>query len=464
MPRRRPPDDLAERFRTHLDALGLRGTGAHVLVALSGGRDSVVLLHLLRFHAGDPTLRLSAAHFDHAMRPKSERDARWAAGLCAAWNIPFATERAGTPPHGEAAAREARYAFLRRAQAELGATHLATAHHADDQAETVLFRVLRGTGPRGLAGIPARGPGGLVRPLLPFWRAEIARFASARRLRWRTDPTNRRVTPARNRIRLDLLPAAERHVARGARRNLVRLAELAAEDEAAWTARARVALDDCARAEGTGFVLVRGRFAGYDWPVASRALRLLLRRMGTVPDRAGTRLAHEFIRTASSGRQMVLPGGVRIALEFGEARLEPAAAGDGGDAASDAPLQIPGDAGDGAGTACIGGREYTVRWRTHGATPAAETGDWTADLAAERVAYPLTVRARVPGDRIRQRGGSRTLKRLFTDSRVPRGARASLPVVASADGAVLWVPGVATALEAVPLGGERTITLTIAHV
>ncbi|HEX2080859.1 MAG TPA: tRNA lysidine(34) synthetase TilS, partial [Longimicrobium sp.] len=215
MPPRTP---FAERVRRSLDGLGVRGTGAHVLVAVSGGCDSVTLLHLLRFAADDGTLRITAAHFDHAMRPGSARDAAWVRGLCAAWQVPMVEARAETPPRTEAEAREARYAFLRRAQAQAGATHLATAHHADDQAETVLFRVLRGTGIRGLAGIPPRDGAGLVRPLLPFWRAEIVRYARAEGLCWREDPSNRGTGYARNRIRLQLLPAIEKHVAPGARR------------------------------------------------------------------------------------------------------------------------------------------------------------------------------------------------------------------------------------------------------
>src|SRR5690606_7521557 len=120
---------------------------------------------------------------------------------------------------------------LRDTAAETGARWILTAHHADDQAETVLFRILRGTGIGGLAGIPARGAGGILRPLLPFWRREIQAYASDVGLRWRRDPTNLSHDPSRNRIRLALLPEIERHVAPGASRNLVALADLARESE-----------------------------------------------------------------------------------------------------------------------------------------------------------------------------------------------------------------------------------------
>src|SRR5690606_15955834 len=116
-----------------------------------------------------------ATHFDHAMRPGSGADAQWVAGLCRAWDVPLAAARAEDPPRSEAAARELRYAFLHAAAERFAAETLVTAHHADDQAETVLFRLARGTGLAGLAGIPERR-GIIARPLLAFTRGELAAY------------------------------------------------------------------------------------------------------------------------------------------------------------------------------------------------------------------------------------------------------------------------------------------------
>src|SRR5215213_7551113 len=244
--------------------------GAHLLAAVSGGADSVVLLHLLRFELG---AAVTAAHFDHTMRPGSAADAAWVKGLCAAWGVPLVGVRAERPPRSEAEAREARYAFLEEARERAGAEWIATAHHADDQAETVLFRVLRGTGVAGLAGIPEIDQAaGIVRPLLPFWRAELRRYARAHRLRWREDATNLVADPARNRIRLELLPRIEKTVAPGARRALVRLAALAREEEGAWERLLEAEMDALAREEDGAVLLVRERLAGYDSPVAARLL------------------------------------------------------------------------------------------------------------------------------------------------------------------------------------------------
>ncbi len=441
---------FTRRFLDHLPALGV-GEGAPVLVALSGGADSVVLLHLLRFAARG--IAVSAAHFDHAMRPESERDARWVAGLCRAWDVALVADRSHRPLRTEEEARDARYAFLRAARERAGAEWIATAHHADDQAETVLFRVLRGTGIAGLAGIaPVDEARRLVRPLLPFWRAELRRYAREHGLRWREDPTNAVADPARNRIRLELLPLVERTIAPGARRGLVRLAELAREDEVAWEALLAAEAEGLAKEEEGAIVLVRERFAGYDSAVAARLLRGLLRRLGTVPDRDGTRSALRFIRTAPSGRELVLAGGVRVTTEFGAARLERT----GTHPPPDLPLLI--DAPGGSGTCRIGGRERRVAWWT--GDDGRGAGGCAVTLAAGEVALPLLLRGRLPGDRVRTPAGGRTLKRLLIDRRVPRGARARVPVLADAQGRVVWVPGLAQCVRA-PSPGEPGLTVEI---
>jgi tRNA(Ile)-lysidine synthase len=456
MPRTAQRPTFAERVRRSLDGLGVRG--AHVLVAASGGCDSVSLLHLLRFAADDAGMRVSAAHFDHAMRPGSDRDAAWVRGLCRAWGVELAEARADVAPRSEEEARDARYAFLREAQARCGAPFLATAHHADDQAETVLFRVLRGTGLTGLAGIPPRDASGLVRPLLPFRRAEIRAYARENGLRWLADPSNAVPDPARNRIRLELLPYVERHLAPGARRSLARLAQLAAENEAAWDAVLRPLLAETLREEEGALVLVRERLTAYDRTLRVRVLRAALRRLGVTPDRTGTRLAIQFISDAPSGRVLTLPGGVRITTEFGTARVERVAA-DAVETPPDAPLVIPRE-GAGEGRFVVGGRPGTARW-TCGPAEEADGAGETVRIALERARFPLTLRGRIPGDRIRTRAGTRPLKKVLGEARVPLRARRALPVLADADGAVLWVAGVAQADGYAPRPGERAITLAV---
>ncbi|MDB4947781.1 MAG: tilS [Gemmatimonadetes bacterium] len=449
---------IEPRFPERLRALGLNGEGVRVMVAVSGGLDSVALLHLMRFAAGEPGMDVVAAHCDHAMRAHSGEDARWVAGLCRAWGVPLWTRRAHAELRGEAEARAWRYGALREMMREAGATHLATAHHADDQAETVLFRVLRGAGIDGLAGIAERAAGGLVRPLLPYWRAEVRDHVRRAGLRWREDPTNRTAAYARNRIRR-LLPVLERDAAPGARRSLARLAEVARAEGAAWNAVLAPLEGEAARWEDGALLVVRSALAGYDSALAARLLRRLLAPFGGAPGLRGTRAALQFITAAPSGRTLQLPGGVRIRTEFGVARIERAGGGQGG-AGQDTPVRVASERGE--GTAAVGGAELRVRWWTaEWGAEAAEAGSATVALLAEGLRTPLLVRGWRPGDRLGTAGGTRKLKKLLGERRVPRGARARLPVLADADGRALWASAVGQDPSTLPRPGAAALLISI---
>ena len=262
-----------------------------MVVAVSGGLDSCVLLHLLRFAARPPSLDLVVAHFDHRMRGSSADDALWVGGLCRAWDVPVRVGRADAVLPSEEAARTARYEFLEAVRLEFGGRLVLTGHHADDQAETVLFRLLRGTGVRGLGGIPVRREPALFRPLLSFWREELEAYAERARLSWREDPSNREVRYARNALRMRVLPDVERLVASGARRALVRLAGLAREDEAGWESLLPELLRPLGLEEEDGRISVdRVELARLHPAVRARVLRVLVGRMGLTLDETGTRL------------------------------------------------------------------------------------------------------------------------------------------------------------------------------
>ncbi|HEY6563526.1 MAG TPA: tRNA lysidine(34) synthetase TilS [Pirellulaceae bacterium] len=191
-----------------------------VVAAVSGGADSVALLHLLRNHhasAGARSGSLIVAHFDHGQRPESVSTADFVGQLAVAWDLPCKIARYGAEarstsvaPASEAQLRRARYRFLRGVAEEAGARYLMLAHTADDQAETVLHRILRGTGMRGLAGIPRQRPLGpavtIFRPLLEVRRGELRMYLATMGLEFREDPTNQDQRYTRNRIRHTLMP------------------------------------------------------------------------------------------------------------------------------------------------------------------------------------------------------------------------------------------------------------------
>ena len=200
-----------------------------ILCAVSGGRDSVCLLDCLWKLGRARDFRVAAAHLNHGMRPTAQRDEDLVRALCAERNIPFYTETVDVYAlcavwrlTVEETGRRARYDFLRRTADALAADFIATAHHRDDQAETVLLQLLRGTGPQGLTGIPPVRDG-IIRPLLDTPRAAIDDYIAQNRLPYVTDETNLDTHYARNRLRLDIMPrlrainpAAVTHITRTA--------------------------------------------------------------------------------------------------------------------------------------------------------------------------------------------------------------------------------------------------------
>lgn len=424
---------------------------ARVLVALSGGADSVALLHLIRFGRGGLAAgQLLAAHFDHRMRPESASDADWVRGLCAAWEVPLHEGAAQAVPAGETAAREKRWAFLFQAARATGADVIVTAHHADDQAETVLHRMMRGTGTAGLAGIaPERTVrvGGrrvrIIRPLLGIRRDTLRAYCSRHGLRWREDPTNLLAMTPRNLIRLQLLPALEA-AAPGATEQLVQIAGLARTAEHAWHAaladvRAHVVTE---RARGR-IVLARQALLDYDAQIRRRVLRHELRRFGTVPGRAATDAADAFIRSAASGKEMTLAGGLRLARDRDRIVIRR-----GRTLAPDRPLQIAAPVA-GSGVARIGGRRIRARWGPDREPDGADT----IHVDPTTITFPLLLRRWRPGDRIRLHYGSKKLKKLFLEAGLGRFERLRTPVLVDAAGRVLWVPGIARAQGIGPVEG-----------
>lgn len=429
--------------------------GAAITVALSGGLDSVVLLDLLQELQPRWRWRLSAAHFDHRMRAESGADAEWVRALCERRAVALRSGRAAARPGGEAEARERRYGFLLQARAELSADWLATAHQADDQAETVLFRLLRGSGMAGLAGIPERRAPHIVRPLLPFWRAQIEEYAQARGLDHREDLTNRDLTIARNWLRHDLIPALEAGPMPGLRGQLVELAHLARRaqrvlERLSERAAAGVVLEE----SNSRLVVARARFMVYDRNIRAHLLRTLVGRIGQRPGRVATRCALAFVEKGASGRRIELAAGVLIRREFDRLVIERAAAGGGG--ARQAPLVVPG-LGSGEGDVRIAGARWRVRWAP-GALQGASADEEIAGFVPSELGFPLTVRSWRPGDRIKTAAGTRKLKKLFVERRVGRSQRESYPLLADADG-VLWVVGLLCGVRARAEGGAAAFSV-----
>ncbi|MDQ2912275.1 MAG: tRNA lysidine(34) synthetase TilS [Chloroflexota bacterium] len=386
-----------------------------VVVAVSGGADSTALVLILAELADELGIVIHVAHFDHRTRPEeSAEDADFVAKLANRIGAPIRVGRAQNPTKTEDAARTARYEFLRRAAGDIGATTIATGHTRDDQAETVLLHLTRGSGIAGLAGMrPLRD--GIARPLLAIGRKETVAVCRAARIRPRTDPTNRSLRFARNRVRLEVLPPLAKINPR-ASEAIARLADAAAELQTEDEVDVAEAL---ARARDNEAIVI----AALGPTVRSRALALAWRdATGRVLGARHRAALEELTATKDGSRSLDLPGG-RAIREYGLLRIvgdRPVEKGD-----PETPIEL--------------GREIIWNgWRLalggFGPTNGVQEADVPKNLLRK-----LVVRGRRPGDRTT--GQSRKkLQDLFTNAKIPASQRSRWPVIASEDN-VWWVPG-----------------------
>ena len=431
--------------------------GETVLVAVSGGPDSVALLWALEALARELRLTLSVVHVDHGLRAGSAEGAAFVERLARARGLPVAVERVTVGPGGslEARAREVRYAALAEHAARTGADRVALGHTADDQAETVLMRLLEGAGPRGLAGIPpVRGI--FIRPLIETRRSEILAALTAAGLAWREDPSNRDLKLLRNRIRHELLPflAASYNPAivpalnRAAALSRGLLADLGAAAADELTAAGVVGPDE--------IVLARSRLAALPGDVAAEVLRLAAERLGrTAPLRAWAHRGLRRVLGDPSPRRPLAVGGVTIEVSGDRVRVARGPR----PSLRPRPLAVPG-----LTPLPELGRALTVRVFARPPEYAAPRDRDRVAFDADRLEPPLAVRARRAGDRFVPFGGpgERRLKSFLIDADIPRWERDGLPLVL-AGGAIVWVVGVRRAASA-PVTATTRRVLEIAAV
>jgi tRNA(Ile)-lysidine synthase len=405
--------------------------GDVALAAVSAGPDSTALVGALA------TLRdrreiagVVALHVDHGLRAGGEEDAACAAAACAQLGVPFESVRVRVDPGNvQAQARKARYAALRAAAVRVGATRIATGHTRTDQAETVLLRLLRGAGARGLAAIPPRR-GLLVRPLIDRSRAEGIAYCVRAGLAWRDDPTNATPRFARNRLRLSVWPALVA-LAPAAERALARAADLARADERALARRAKLIA-------GTDGSVAVSSLAAEPLAVRHRLVRRLWRSAGGegALEAAHVEAALALTRRGRPGR-VALPGGLEARCRYGVLAIGPAAKA--AAKVADVPVPAPG--------------RYTV--------PARGTVEISARDPAG-VPWPLLLRSRRPGDRFRPEGGrgAKKLKGWLIDRKVPREDRDGLLVLAAGCD-VVALPELGALAEGLgPAGAGLEVTVT----
>jgi tRNA(Ile)-lysidine synthase len=466
---------LLAQVRAFIQQHDLLTPGDTIVVGVSGGPDSVCLLHLLRRLRAEWALQLHVAHLHHRTRGEaSDTDAAFVATLARAWDLPATVARRDVPTIAEEndlaleeAARRVRYAFLASVAGKIGAAQVAVGHNADDQAETVLMHFLRGAGPSGLRGmlpatslahyrllggltdfsLPSRLPT-LIRPLLDVPRQEIEAYCAEHDLATRFDRSNLDVTYFRNRIRHELIPLLEsynpnirqrlRHTAQVIAADYELLTELREEawQETVRQASAEAMVFDLARWRAQPLALQRAliREAAY-------RLRPRVRDFSFVHVENATRLA----KTGDTGTQATLPGGLMMTLGYERLTI----AGMDYERPREGPSLPPGTeipvAMPGVTPLPQGDWVLQAKWRTDWTMSEIEENPdrWTATMAGDTLAGPLTLRTRRPGETFQPQGMGGHAPQLsdwMINAKIPSAWRDELPLLTAGD-EILWVCG-----------------------
>jgi tRNA(Ile)-lysidine synthase len=443
-------DRLAREVERFVVSRGLISRGHRVLAAVSGGADSVALLGILHGLSSRIGFSLEVGHFDHGLRESARAELESVASLAASFDLPFHAGAgdvpaivASTGDSVEEAARKARYGFLEQTADDIHADRIATGHTRTDQVETVLMRVLRGTGLRGLAGIPVRR-GRIIRPILVLARSETVSYCDAHGLLYVQDASNEDPRFFRNRVRHELLPLLEARYDRRVQDNLERLADNVRSIIDVIRQRTEPIIENSLVETGPGrWRLETGPLADLDDAALVILLGDLFERFSCDMDftRAHYGGLLRLVRSPRAmGKQISLPG-FTVGREHGgltfARRIDGTRAGGAG--IEPTILELPGET-------------VTAGWLVtteilQGPAPLAPSlsAAAVAYLDMKNLAPPLVLRAPRRGDRMRPFGmkGTKKLSDIFIDKKIPLSARASTLVIADGHD-ILWLVGVAT--------------------
>ncbi|MFS0725050.1 tRNA lysidine(34) synthetase TilS [Paenibacillus sp. 1P07SE] len=470
-------DQLLRQISAGAVREGLWQPGEHILVAVSGGVDSTALLHILHRLAEQEGFLLTAAHVHHGLRQASDLEAAAVRQFCGSLGIPceygqldVRAHKRQTSRNTQLAARELRYRFLHETAARIGAVRIALGHHADDQAETVLMRVLRGTGPAGLAGMRMRRTEhevDLIRPLLEVPKSELANYCVRQGLSWVEDESNQTRDYVRNALRLDVMPVLADYNPE-LREALCRLAEVAAQEDDLLGSQTEQHFERLVRSEKEGLSMDRAGLLSLHVALQRRLIKLILYYLSPERDSA-TYERVEAMRTAAlddtqttwrtdAGEGIVflreydrlrwLRSNIHIASEGLEYAYEVSAVTSELVIRETDPQTI-----------------FSFDWTDAGGVKPGSRYEAVFDAQALR--FPLVIRTRRPGDRMAVLGleGTKKVQDMFVDEKIPPSQRGKLPIVCDADGKLLWIPGIrrsSHALTGLPGGAELRIRVQFA--
>jgi tRNA(Ile)-lysidine synthase len=442
-----------EKVRDYIRARGIIAPGTRVLAAVSGGSDSMALMTILSELSAEMRIELAAAHFDHGIRPEAGRERALVQRASGKLGIPLFLGSGSVPAEArrikkglEETARVLRYRFLEETARAWNAGSVALGHNRDDQVETILHHIVRGSGWRGLRGIPPRR-GLFVRPLLACSRAELKAHVRSRHVPYALDRSNLDNRFLRNRIRNRLIPYLERGYNPAAAEALLRLGENLAEG---WETLEKPLFKLIPRAGSREEVpLALAKIAKLTDFQLYLLIDLVLReRFDVLQDVERTHFdaAKRLIRTGGSGKAVHFPHGIVARLEHGNLVVS----------RSGVPPTAPGE------VIIAGPGTYPLPWwhlsaavesvNARRVDPKGNAGE----ACFAEIVFPVRVRGKRPGDRFVPFGmkGRKKLSDLFIDRKVPLSRRGDIPVFEDARG-IFWVPGVAAAERTRIVPGTR---------
>lgn len=448
---------LLNSFHKSLLQSGCIPAGSRLLVAVSGGADSVALLSLLHHVAGPINLHLEVAHLDHALRDASRDDALFVEQLCIDLGISLTVERRDVAAIArqhkgnlEEVARQERRDFLTRTAQARNCQLIALGHHADDQAETFLMRLLRGSGLTGLVGMRMVNES-WVRPLLPFHRSDLIAYLHEEGLPWREDESNLDQTFTRNRIRHCLLPVLESFNP-NISRQFVGLCEQMRQDDDFWTNLVALELTRCGKSMGDDFILERKALLELAPALVSRVVRGALQQVrGDLRGMTSVHIADilQMVNAGSPQGELFLPD-VWVARRYDKLwfrKQKPVAAefftlilnGPGS-------YLLPDER-----TLCLSLEERALGERNE-----------VVEFAAATLSFPLHLRHCQPGDRLQPSGmsGTKKLQDLFVDLKLPKEERRKALLLVGND-EILWVVGLRRSEGRRPGEGEPVLRFAL---
>jgi len=436
--------EFIEELKETIHRFGLLKKGDRIVVALSGGPDSVALLYGLLAIQTEFGLKLYVAHLNHKLRgAESDQDEKFSKDLASRCKLKFFSKRIDVKREAkrkkvsiEEGAREIRYRYLEKLADQIKADRIALGHQADDQAETFLMRLLRGAGAAGLSGIPPKR-GKIIRPLIQIRREEIEKFLKANRIPYRLDSSNYQTDYFRNKIRLSLLPQIKEEFNPKIVESLNRTADIISLQQEYIEKRCEQILQDIGKKRRGKIILDSKEFAGYDTCLQREMIRLCVKELkgdlNQLPFESVDR-AIMLIRQKKSGKRIKLA--TKIWMEFSQKEL---AFYEGKTKKHNYPLTLPGEANlKDWGIKIMG----EILKRKPGQKNLLHPSQNMALLDWEKLKSPFRLRSRRRGDKFKPLGmkGTKSLADFLIDAKVPHHLRDEVPILTSKD-RIAWVVG-----------------------